>query len=60
MTTTENCIWSAKFHDRSHAETLYTVSCRPINFVTKFNPSDITFCPFCGNKVEENKANADT
>lgn len=49
------CNWIARFKDLSTLESLYMVSCKPDNFITEFDPSEITYCPYCGNEIIENE-----
>ena len=54
----KSCEWTVFSYDVYQDETLWNVSCRT-SFVTKIEPHDIIYCPFCSKKVKEKK-NADT
>lgn len=52
-----SCIWTETMFNPSTLDQLYSVSCMLENFVTKFTPDNVIYCPYCGEKVEEDHAN---
>lgn len=54
----DTCKWYVFAHNYAMDETIYQTLCRSENFVTKLDPTEITFCPYCGHKLEIGDANA--
>ncbi len=49
------CVWTVKSEDVVNMEFWSSTSCKPHNFVTKLDPIELSYCPYCGEplKVKE-------